>query len=119
MTGRSGVLKGIERRKYPRVETDNRVSYICMDDNGNPLKEGVGKAVNISQGGILIETPHSFEWQNILFLGIDIENKTNRIRGRVVYCNAADPGIFRTGIEFLEVNERILSFVIHLLKAHL
>ena len=112
-------MKGIERRKYPRVETDNRVSYICMDDNGNPLKEGVGKAINISQGGILIETPHSFEWQNTLFLGIDIENKTNRIKGRVVYCNATDSGIFRTGIEFLEVNERILSFVIHLLKAHL
>jgi len=112
-------LTGLERRKHPRVETDNRVSYVCMDDNGNPIKEGIGRAVNISEGGILIETHHEFEWQNILLLGIDIENKLNRIKGRVVYCNADDSGVFRTGIEFLEVNERILSFVIHLLKTHL
>jgi c-di-GMP-binding flagellar brake protein YcgR len=119
VTGRSGALTGLERRKHPRVETNNRVSYVCMDDNGNPIKEGVGRTVNISQGGILIETHHTFEWQNILLLGIDIENKLNRIRGRVVYCNSADSGVFHTGIEFLEVNERILSFVINLLKTHL
>lgn len=112
-------MTGLERRKYPRIETNNRVSYVCMDDNGNPIKEGVGRAVNISQGGILIEADHSFEWQNIILLGIDIENKMNRIKGRVVYCNATDSGVFRTGIEFLEVNERILAFVIHLLKTHL
>ncbi len=113
------TLEGIERRKHPRVETDNHVSYTSMDDNGNPLKKGIGRAVNISQGGILIETHHSFEWQNILLLGIDIENNINRIKGRVVYCNSTNSGVFRTGIEFLEVNERILAFVIHLLKTHL
>ena len=112
-------MTGIERRRHPRVETNNRVSYVCLDDNGNPTREGLGRAVNISQGGILIETQHVFEWQNILLLGIDIENKMNRIRGRVVYCNATESGVFRTGIEFLEVNERILSFVIQLLKTHL
>jgi PilZ domain len=112
-------LTGLERRKHPRVETDNRVSYVRMDDNGNRIKEGVGRAVNISQGGILIETHHAFEWDNILLLGIDIENKLNRVRGRVVYCNSTDSGVFRTGIEFLEVNEKILSFVINLLKTHL
>ncbi len=112
-------MTGIERRKHPRVETNNRVSYICVDDNGNTIKEGVGKAINISQGGLLIETQHAFEWKNILLLGIDIENKLNRIRGQVVYCNATDAGVFRTGIEFLEINEKILSFVINLLKTHL
>ncbi|MEJ2657764.1 MAG: PilZ domain-containing protein [Desulfobacterales bacterium] len=90
-----------------------------MDNNGNRVKEGVGRAVNISQGGILIETHHSFEWQDILLLGIDIEGNSNCIKGKVVYCNSADSGRFRTGIEFLEVNEKILAFVIHLLKTHL
>jgi c-di-GMP-binding flagellar brake protein YcgR len=119
LIGRNEALTGIERRKHPRVETNNRVSYVCTDDNGNPIKEGVGKAINISQGGILIETHQAFEWKNILLLGIDIENKFNRIKGQVVYCNPATSGVFRTGIEFLEVNEKILSFVINLLKTHL
>lgn len=112
-------MTGFERRKHPRVETNNPVSYICMDDNGNPIKEGVGRAVNISQGGILIEAHHAFEWQDILLLGIDIDNKSNRIKGKVVYCNPVDSRVFRTGIEFLEINEKILSFVINLLKTHL
>lgn len=112
-------MTALERRKHPRVETNNNVSYLRMDDNGNRKDEGVGRAVNISQGGILIETQHAFEWNNILLLGIAIENKLNRVRGRVVYCNSSDSGVFRTGVEFLEVNEKILSFVINLLKTHL
>jgi c-di-GMP-binding flagellar brake protein YcgR len=112
-------LTFIERRKHPRVETDNRVTFVCMDNLGNTIKEGVGRAVNISQGGILIESNQSFEWQEVLLLGIDIENNLNRIRGKVVYCNSVNSKLFRTGIQFLEVNEKILSFVINLLKTHL
>lgn len=112
-------MAGLERRKHPRVETNNLVSFVCTDDHGNPIKKGVGKAVNISQGGILIESHQSFEWQDIMLLGIDIENNLNRIKGKVVYCNSVNSDVFRTGIQFLEINEKILSFVIHLLKTHL
>jgi hypothetical protein len=112
-------LTRLERRKHPRVETSNRVTFVCLDENGNPIKEGTGRAVNISQGGILIESNQSFEWENIILLGIDIEDHLTRIKGQVVYCNSVNSGVFRTGIQFLEINEKILSFVIDLLKTHL
>lgn len=109
-----------ERRKHPRVETNNLVSYICIDDRGNKTKKGRGKAINISRGGILVETHDSFEWQDILKLSIDIENERHliSIKGKVIYCNADGFGKFRTGIQFLETNEKIVSFVINLLNAH-
>ena len=107
-----------ERRKHPRVEINNLISYICIEDSGNKTKEGRGKALNISQGGILIETNDSFEWQDILQLAIKVEDELISIKGKVIYCNAHDFGKFRTGIQFLETNEKILSFVVNLLKTY-
>jgi len=89
-----------------------------MDDSGNQTKQGRGKSVNISQGGILIETHAPFEWQDILLLSIDIEDESASIKGKVIYCNAANFGKFRTGIQFLETNEKIVSFVIGLLETY-
>jgi len=111
-------LEFIERRKHPRVEINNLISYVCIDDSGNKTKEGRGKALNISQGGILIEAEDSFKWQDTLELAIEIEDESVSIKGKVIYCNPDDFGKYRTGIQFLESNEKILSFVINLLKTY-
>ena len=116
--GRRWNLTFVEKRKHPRVDITNLISYRFMNDSGNQTKEGRGKSVNISQGGILIETHDPFEWQDIIRLFIDIENESVNIKGKVVYCNAANFGKFRTGIQFLETNEKIVSFVIKLLETY-
>jgi c-di-GMP-binding flagellar brake protein YcgR len=107
-----------ERRKHPRVDINNLIYYRCMDDNGNLKKEGRGKSVNISQGGILIETQSPLEWQDVLRLSIDIEDELVSIKGKVVYSNKANFGRFRTGIQFIETNEKIISFVEGLLEKY-
>jgi predicted nucleic acid-binding Zn ribbon protein len=102
-------LKFKERRKHPRFKTNDPISYVCIDNNGQRIKEGKGKAINVSKGGILIETQDSFNWQDILLLGIDLKDKSVTVKGRVVYCNTYDAGMFQTGIEFLETGEIILT----------
>ena len=109
----------IERRAHPRIETNQGISYFLKDNDGNRKKEGLGKALNISQGGILIETHTAFEWQDILQISINVEGESVTISGKVVYCNTVAPGVFRTGIEFFKVNQRILSFVIGMLKIYM
>ena len=109
----------IERRKYPRVKTNKRVSFILKDENGNRIKEGTGRAINISQGGILIETSVPFEWQDILQMSINVEGGAATVSGKVIYCKTVGLGTFRSGIEFFKINEKILSFVIGLLKSYL
>jgi len=111
-------LTFVEKRKHPRVNINNLVSYRCMDDSGNQTKQGRGKSVNISQGGILIETHDPFEWQNVLLLSIDIEDESVSIKGKVIYCNAANFGKYRTGIQFLETNKKIVTFVEELLDTY-
>ena len=65
-----------------------------------------------------METNDSFEWQDTPQLAIEIEDELVTIKGKVIYCNANDFEKFRTGIQFIETNEKILSFVINLLKTY-
>lgn len=73
------------RRKHPRFKTNDPISFVCIDNSGNRIKEGKGKAINVSKGGILIETQDSFNLQDILLLGIDLKDKSVSVKGRVSY----------------------------------
>ena len=97
------------RRKHPRFKTNDPISYVCIDNNGNRIREGKGKAINVSKGGILIETRDAFNWHDILLLGMDLKDKSVSVKGRVVYSNTDDSGMVQTGIEFLETGEIILT----------
>jgi len=108
----------MERRQHPRVKTNKFISYRCINGGDRQTKEGKGKSVNISQGGILIETHDAFEWQDILLLTLDIEGESVSVKGKVIYCNADNFGKYRTGIQFLETNEKIILFVKKLLKTY-
>ena len=100
-----------DRRKYPRFETTGLISYICFDSNGNEISQGSGKGINVSLGGILIETHNPISLQDITLIVISIEDEVIYIKGRTIYCREEDSGKFCTGIQFLETNERIISFV--------
>ena len=105
-----------EKRKHPRVKTHNLVSYVCIDDSGNEIDEGMGSAIDISLGGILIETHDPIELRDILLMAIGIKDELIDIKGKVVFCRAEDSGMFRTEIQFLETNEKIRLFVMSLIK---
>lgn len=98
-----------DRRKHARFKTNDPISYVCLDDNGSPIKEGKGKAINVSKGGILIETADAFKWQDLLLLTVDVKRKSLSVNGRVVYSNTDGSGLFQTGLEFLETGEVILT----------
>ena len=105
-----------ERRKHSRVKTDKPISYVCIDDSGYEIDQGMGSATEISMGSILIETHDQIELRDILLMAIGIKDKLIDIKGKVVYCRAEDSGMFRTRIQFLETNEKIRLFAMSLIK---
>jgi len=115
---RRGRLTITERRKYQRAKIYNPLSYVCIDDSGNPIQERMGTAIEISQGGLFIETHSPLKPQDVLLITIDIQGELVPIKGRVVHCRTDDSGKSRTGIQFLEFNEKILSFVTSLIKTY-
>ena len=107
-----------ERRKYQRVKTQNALSYVCIDDEGTPSEERTGTAMEISQGGLFMETHHPLTPKDVLLITIDIQGELVPIKGRVVHSRTDHTGKSRTGIQFLEFNEKILSFVTNLIKTY-
>ena len=107
-----------EKRNYQRVKTHNPLSYVCIDYSGKPTEERMGTAIEISQGGLFIETHNPLKPQDVLLITIDIQGELVPVKGRVVHCRTDDSGKFRTGIQFLEFNEKILSFVTSLIKTY-
>jgi hypothetical protein len=108
-----------EKRKYPRIATQNVISYLCTDEDDNQLGEGVGETVNISQGGILIKTPLPIEAEYILLTTIDLENNTIDIKGKVAHSQRDESGKFETGIRFLGTHDEKIQIVKCLVKTRI
>lgn len=100
-----------EKRKYPRVPTSNIVSYVCIDKDGNELDQGMGKTVNISQRGTLLETTRPIESEYILLMTIDLNNKVIQAKGEVVHTRSVESGKYLTGIHFQGNHEEVIQVV--------
>ena len=114
----SGNKSIINKRKNPRVKTSNGVSYICIDENGNEIEQGMGRAIDISLGGILIETSVRIESKYILLATIDLKGNLIEIRGKVANSKKIESGEFLNGIQFLETPERQIKIIAEFIKVH-
>jgi len=100
-----------EKRKYPRVPTCNVISYVCIDDDGRPVEEGMGMTVNISQGGTLIETSRPITSSFVLLIAVDPKKNVLETKGRVVHSQEVDRSKYLTGVEFLGSKEEVTRIV--------
>jgi len=107
-----------DRRQYPRFKTSNLISYVCLDSNGNEISQGMGKGINVSSSGILIETHNPIKSEEISLMVSCREDEIIYIKGKIIYCRTEDSGMFRTVIKFLETNERIRLFVKNMIKVN-
>jgi hypothetical protein len=106
------------KRKNPRVKTSNGVSYVCIDENGNEIEQGMGKTIDISIGGILLETSVRIESKYILIATIDLKGNLIEIRGKVVYSRKIEFREFLNGIQFLETPEKQIKIIAEFIKVH-
>lgn len=108
-----------EQRKYYRAKTINLLSYECIDKDGNQSFQGMGKVLDISQGGLLMETNVPIEAEYIWLMALDIKEDLIKIKGRFVYCREREPNIFHTGVRFMEADEKIREVVAAMIKVFL
>ena len=112
------VIVGTTKRSHPRTKTKNLVSYVGLDDSGDEIEHGMGKALDISMGGIFIETLSPITTRDIVLTATGPEGELVNIMGRVVNHRSEDSGMFRTGIQFVEDMEKNKSFIINMIKTH-
>jgi c-di-GMP-binding flagellar brake protein YcgR len=95
-----------ERRRYPRIESLNLIAYACMDESGKVINQGMGRTLNVSETGLLLETYYPLECEDVMLLGVGIKDELIDIRGQVIHNAMNNDGKHVSGIEFIKIDKR-------------
>ena len=90
-------------RKHERIQSLN-LSYLCLDEDNNIVKQGMGRTLNISESGILLETHFPIESKHSIQLTISLEEDLLDIKGKVIHVRSIDGVKYQVGIEFVELD---------------
>lgn len=94
------------RRRHVRVDSINLIAYKVYDKEGRLLDEGMGRTLNVSESGILLETQEPVENGMMAALNVALRDDVMELKGTVVRYNEGCEGRFESGIEFFELDER-------------
>ena len=89
-----------ERRKYPRVEANNLISYSCLDETGHELAHCLARVLDINPLGAKIETYQEILTENIHLTSVDGDDNLIDIIGQIVHAHRADDGKYEIGVSF-------------------
>ena len=92
------------KRKHERIQSLN-LSYICLDENANIIKQGMGRTLNISESGILLETHFPIEPEHVVQLTISLEEDLLDLKGKPAHVRSCDDGKYEVGIQFIELDQ--------------
>ena len=108
----------MEKRHHPRVKTCNLISFVSMDSNGKISEQNMGKAINISQSGIFLETTTRVLSESISMMSVDAKNKLIEIDGQIIYSTERGNGRFGAGIRFKGTHTENIQFAMKLIKSY-
>jgi hypothetical protein len=91
------------KRKHERIQSLN-LSYICLDEDKNIVKQGMGRTLNISESGILLETHFPIEPNHTIQLTVSLEENLLDIIGKPVHVRSIDGGKYQIGIKFFDLD---------------
>ena len=106
-----------DQRKHPRFRSLSLLAYVCIDENQDVVRQGMGRTLDVSEGGILLETHAPIALQHTISLTIGLEDDVTEIDGRAVYSRPGAPGKYQSGITFYENNEAGLRVLRKYIKA--
>jgi hypothetical protein len=92
------------KRKHDRIQSLN-LSYICLDENNNIIKQGMGRTLNISESGILLETYFPVQPDHTIQLSISLKESIVDIKGKPVHVQSLGGGKYQIGIQFVDLDE--------------
>jgi hypothetical protein len=111
-------MKKVEKRKFPRVKIGNLISCICQDNDGRPTKNIMGTALDISQGGLLLETTRRIEPGDMSLITADEQDRIIEIDVKAAYCLEVAGGKFHIGVSFYGEHNKNIKAVKCMVKAY-
>ena len=100
-----------ENRKHKRILSTNLLNYVCLDAEGEAFAQGMGRTLNVGEGGILLETHEPLKPKEIVALTIGLEEEIMEMKGTITFCNEREGHYFESGIQFIETDDEKLQFL--------
>ena len=111
------ISTATDKRRTPRIETSHVVSYICLDEGGNKVSEGLGRAINLSRSGVRMETLLPVETPRILLLVAGLCEESLQTKGKVVYGHIGEKNKYIYGIQIFESSIRREELFVRMLQS--
>jgi hypothetical protein len=96
-----------EKRKHSRIDSVNLLNYIHYDERGEEVDQGMGRTLNVSESGILLETHTRIDEMHRVSLTIGFKEEVVDIKGKTIYTKDNARGMYESGIEFFEVDDSV------------
>jgi c-di-GMP-binding flagellar brake protein YcgR len=93
------------KRKDPRITSTNLISYVLRDEKDQGIMQGMGRTLNVSEGGMLLETHVPLDPHYVVTVIIALEDELMELKGRIAHSAKLENRGFASGIEFMEMDE--------------
>ena len=94
------------KRVNDRISSKNLLSYVCTDENNKIVETGMGRTLNVSKSGIMLETHNHIDNNLNVLLSIGLEENLIDIKGKIGHSKSDDKGKYNIGIQFVGLNEK-------------
>jgi hypothetical protein len=99
-------LKSVEeQRSSRRIRSLNLTSYTPKKADQQDYIISIGRTLDVSQGGVKVETHRPLEQGTELEMDIAIEDRIIAATGVVCHTEELKNGLFGTGIQFTTISE--------------
>ena len=99
-----------EKRKHIRVNSLN-LSHVAVDDREEAVKQAIGRTLNVSETGILLETHFPIESDQNVELTLGFEEDLVNLKGKVIHLLNGETGKFEMGIQFTDIDEEAILVI--------
>jgi hypothetical protein len=110
------IAPSADNRHYARVETCNLISFLSIDTEGRVLRQGMGRALDVSQNGLMLESALPVDSEFVSLMSTDPDNTLIEITARVAYSRRGHTGNYLTGVQFTGDNDDNVRFAASLIK---
>jgi hypothetical protein len=104
LRNKGGRMSGLERRRYGRKNSLNLLDNIVLGETGEMVAHEMGRTINISENGLMLETHVPFKPKHLLIITLALGENLVEIKGLVRHVETCSD-IFRSGIEFVDIDD--------------
>ncbi|MDY6793375.1 MAG: PilZ domain-containing protein [Thermodesulfobacteriota bacterium] len=109
-------MESKDKRKHFRVNSLN-LSYVFVDGKNDEGSQTIGRTLNVSESGILLETRIPVHLNDRLLLTIGLKEDLVNINGKVVHAAEDEDGKYEVGVQFTDKDDTASEILQKYIKA--